>query len=123
MQKVKQALFDGGIARANKPDDVRNTPGIQRWQDLVSDLSQCWGIIPETNASCCAPKCIACGNEPERAVKLVDRAAFKQIGLIVHRRRSYMPGSTWQTTGSSWSIMSLRYVACLPILDSWRRTL
>lgn len=25
--KVKEALFKGGIARANKPDDVRNTPG------------------------------------------------------------------------------------------------
>lgn len=33
--QVKQALFDGGIARANKPEGVRNTPGIQRWQDLA----------------------------------------------------------------------------------------
>ena len=27
--RVKQALFAGGIARANKPEGVRNTPGIQ----------------------------------------------------------------------------------------------
>lgn len=26
---VKQALFKGGIARANKPEGIRNTPGIQ----------------------------------------------------------------------------------------------
>ena len=35
VQKVKQALFAGGIARANKPDGVRNTPGIRCWDDLV----------------------------------------------------------------------------------------
>ena len=45
VHKVKQALFDGGIARANKPEGVRNTPGIQSWADLVrpqriSDLQQ-----------------------------------------------------------------------------------
>ena len=33
--KVKQALFAGGIARANKPEGVRNTPGIRGWDDLV----------------------------------------------------------------------------------------
>lgn len=33
--QVKQALFEGGIARTNKPEGVRNTPGIQRWQDLA----------------------------------------------------------------------------------------
>eukprot|EP00887_Chlorella_sp_A99_P005694 scaffold1.g5694.t1 len=27
--QVKQALFKGGIARANKPPHIRNTPGIQ----------------------------------------------------------------------------------------------
>jgi hypothetical protein len=32
--QVKQALFNGGIARANKPDGVRNTPGIRQWEDL-----------------------------------------------------------------------------------------
>ncbi len=32
--KVKEALFKGGIARANKPDDVRNTPGIQKAEDI-----------------------------------------------------------------------------------------
>jgi hypothetical protein len=32
--KVKQALFAGGIARANKPDGIRNTPGIKKWEDL-----------------------------------------------------------------------------------------
>lgn len=35
VHKVKQALFDGGIARANKSEGVRNTPGIQSWSDLV----------------------------------------------------------------------------------------
>ena len=29
VERVKQALFKGGIARANKPEGVRNTPGIQ----------------------------------------------------------------------------------------------
>lgn len=32
--QVKQALFKGGIARANKPPHIRNTPGIQKWEDL-----------------------------------------------------------------------------------------
>jgi hypothetical protein len=32
--QVKQALFAGGIARSNKPEHIRNTPGIQKWQDL-----------------------------------------------------------------------------------------
>ena len=34
MARVKQALFDGGIARSNKPEVVRNTPGIRSWEDL-----------------------------------------------------------------------------------------
>jgi hypothetical protein len=29
VERVKRALFDGGIQRANKPEGVRNTPGIQ----------------------------------------------------------------------------------------------
>jgi len=32
--QVKQALFEGGIARTNKPEGIRNTPGIQKWEDL-----------------------------------------------------------------------------------------
>ena len=32
--KVKKALFDGGIARSNKPENVRNTPGIRCWEDI-----------------------------------------------------------------------------------------
>ncbi len=32
--QVKQALFAGGIARSNKPEGIRNTPGIQKWEDL-----------------------------------------------------------------------------------------
>ncbi|KAL4432226.1 hypothetical protein ABPG77_005988 [Micractinium sp. CCAP 211/92] len=34
VERVKQALFKGGITRANKPEGVRNTPGIQKWEDL-----------------------------------------------------------------------------------------
>lgn len=34
-RQVKQALFDGGISRANKPESVRNTPGIQKWEDVA----------------------------------------------------------------------------------------
>ena len=33
--QVKQALWDGGIARSNKPEGRRNTPGLQAWSDLV----------------------------------------------------------------------------------------
>eukprot|EP00889_Picochlorum_renovo_P003820 jgi/Picre1/30850/NNA_006209.t1 len=33
-QQVKEALFNGGIARSNKPEEVRNTPGIQKWEDI-----------------------------------------------------------------------------------------
>ena len=33
--RVKQALIAGGISRANKPDGIRNTPGIRSWEDLV----------------------------------------------------------------------------------------
>ncbi len=32
---MKQALLAGGIARANKPEGIRNTPGIHGWEDLV----------------------------------------------------------------------------------------
>jgi hypothetical protein len=34
--KVKEALISGGIARSNKPDGVRSTPGIKTQEDLVS---------------------------------------------------------------------------------------
>ena len=34
--KVKQALWKGGIERSNKPESKRNTPGLEKWQDLVS---------------------------------------------------------------------------------------
>mmetsp|Transcript_34984 Transcript_34984/g.99155 ORF Transcript_34984/g.99155 Transcript_34984/m.99155 type:complete len:176 (+) Transcript_34984:89-616(+) len=34
VEEVKKALFKGGIARSNKPEHVRNTPGIQKWSDL-----------------------------------------------------------------------------------------
>ena len=40
VHKVKQALFAGGIARANKPEGIRNTPGIKKWEDLV------WSLLP-----------------------------------------------------------------------------
>jgi hypothetical protein len=33
--QVKRALFDGGIARSNKPEGRSATPGIRSWQDLV----------------------------------------------------------------------------------------
>jgi hypothetical protein len=33
--QVKQALFKGGIGRANKPENIRNTPGIQKWEDVA----------------------------------------------------------------------------------------
>ena len=33
-RQVKEALFNGGIARSNKPEEVRNTPGIQKWEDI-----------------------------------------------------------------------------------------
>lgn len=35
VERVKKALFDGGIERANKPEGVRNTPGIRSWEDLA----------------------------------------------------------------------------------------
>lgn len=38
--QVKQALWQGGIQRANKPEAECNTPGMQQWSDLVS-LFQC----------------------------------------------------------------------------------
>ena len=33
--KFKQALFDGGVQRANPPADVAATPGVQSWEDLA----------------------------------------------------------------------------------------
>lgn len=33
-RQVKEALFNGGIARSNKPEGIRNTPGIQKWEDI-----------------------------------------------------------------------------------------
>lgn len=37
--QVKQALWAGGIQRSNKPEGKRHTPGLQKWEDLVS---ACW---------------------------------------------------------------------------------
>lgn len=34
--QVKQALWAGGIARANKPPEQSGTPGMMDWSDLVS---------------------------------------------------------------------------------------
>eukprot|EP00879_Flechtneria_rotunda_P005612 GHRR01005908.1.p1 GENE.GHRR01005908.1~~GHRR01005908.1.p1 ORF type:complete len:167 (+),score=52.41 GHRR01005908.1:99-599(+) len=33
--EVKQALWDGGIARSNKPIEKSNTPGLNSWSDLA----------------------------------------------------------------------------------------
>eukprot|EP00210_Caulerpa_lentillifera_P002979 g2844.t1 len=35
VKRVKQALFDGGIERANKAEHIRHTPGIRSWEDLT----------------------------------------------------------------------------------------
>lgn len=35
MERVKRALVEGGITRANKPPGVAVTPGIRTWEDLV----------------------------------------------------------------------------------------
>ncbi|KAF5843779.1 hypothetical protein DUNSADRAFT_8295 [Dunaliella salina] len=34
VEKVKQALWNGGIQRANAPEAMRSTPGLRKWQDL-----------------------------------------------------------------------------------------
>eukprot|EP01025_Chloroclados_australasicus_P043219 TRINITY_DN46078_c1_g1_i1.p2 TRINITY_DN46078_c1_g1~~TRINITY_DN46078_c1_g1_i1.p2 ORF type:complete len:102 (+),score=9.24 TRINITY_DN46078_c1_g1_i1:30-308(+) len=34
VERVKQALWDGGIERSNKPEGKRSTPGLQKWEDL-----------------------------------------------------------------------------------------
>jgi hypothetical protein len=36
--QVKQALWAGGIARANKSPESSSTPGLQDWKDLVRSL-------------------------------------------------------------------------------------
>lgn len=33
--QVKQALWAGGIQRANAPEGRRSTPGMHKWEDLV----------------------------------------------------------------------------------------
>lgn len=33
--QVKQALWNGGIQRSNKPPEKRHTPGLNQWEDLV----------------------------------------------------------------------------------------
>ncbi len=58
VHRVKQALFDGGIGRSNKPEGVRNTPGIQRWQDLVG-VSRARGSALNVSVACymtCTPR-------------------------------------------------------------------
>ncbi len=42
VERVKQALFKGGITRANKPEGVRNTPGIQAGF-LLCGMG--WGVV------------------------------------------------------------------------------
>ena len=37
--QVKQALWAGGIVRANRPAGKSNTPGMERWEDLVKTCS------------------------------------------------------------------------------------
>ena len=48
VHKVKQALFAGGIARANKPEGIRNTPGIQKWEDLVRSMLWTPCMLPQS---------------------------------------------------------------------------
>ena len=52
VRKVKEALFAGGIARANKPDEIRNTPGIRNWDDLVRILLGIVGNVLVTPLHC-----------------------------------------------------------------------
>lgn len=40
MTQVKQALWNGGIQRSVKPASKRNTPGLQKWEDLVSSAAK-----------------------------------------------------------------------------------
>lgn len=76
VHKVKQALYEGGISRSNKPEDVRNTPGIQRWEDLVSEAT-------------------VSGGTSMHAPELADLNMW-----LAACRLSSTLGSTWQTTGS-----------------------
>lgn len=76
VHKVKQALYEGGISRSNKPEDVRNTPGIQRWEDLVSEATVSGGTYMH-----------------------VPELADLNMWLAACRLSSTL-GSTWQTTGS-----------------------
>lgn len=43
--QVKRALFEGGIARANKPPGQAATPGIRSWEDLVRMCVRCGGRL------------------------------------------------------------------------------
>ena len=45
--QVKRALWAGGIQRANKSPEKMNTPGLQKWEDLVSSsqLKQCGNLL------------------------------------------------------------------------------
>ena len=52
VHRVKQALFAGGIARANKPDGIRNTPGIRKWEDLVRIPLGHWETAGMTDQHC-----------------------------------------------------------------------
>lgn len=132
MHRVKQALFDGGIGRSNKPEGVRNTPGIQRWQDLVG-VSRARGTASMWHRSECqcgllhdmhAAKAHALSAADDENAHNVISGLIRIVSFIVDPicgytyRRSYTPGSRWRMTGSSWSTTSLRYVTKHQLRDS-----
>lgn len=54
VERVKRALFVGGIARANKPEHIRNTPGIQAgWRPAAEGSSMRLPLLP--SCGCAGP--------------------------------------------------------------------
>ena len=64
VSRVKQALFKGGIARSNKPEGIRNTPG--GWKGgRAGEWGRVWVMHPGGPTTDC-PKMRCCAQLPTR---------------------------------------------------------
>ncbi len=96
MQQVKQALWNGGIQRSNKPASKRNTPGLQKWEDLVrlaSEAFMCHALAPAAGwylAFCklksCVRPCIKLCGQMVNPIKLQIPTQSRLVMSCLHRR-------------------------------------
>lgn len=83
---MKRALWAGGIQRANKPPEKMNTPGLQKWEDLVSALYCCVTILQ----TCLVHRdYIVLHDALQVDVMIVHPEVYMQFAMILTHNRCY----------------------------------